>query len=58
MGLIFVITVLFFIVALGLLSIGVVLRKKTPLKGHCGSAGHGSTEHVCEACSCDKVRAR
>jgi hypothetical protein len=56
------ISIIAFIIALALLSVGVMLKKRTPLKGSCGSAATrgetGSKEHVCEACSCDRVPGR
>jgi hypothetical protein len=54
-----VVSILFFVAAIALLSLGVIMKKKTPLKGSCGNAARareaGSKEHVCEVCSCDKV---
>jgi hypothetical protein len=56
------IAVLIFGVSATFLSLGVMLKKKTPLKAGCGgSAGHpktGEKEQVCDGCSCDKVSAR
>jgi hypothetical protein len=54
-------TIGFFALALGLLSVGVLLKKKTPLKGACHAAPAGrkagphGDERVCDTCSCGKV---
>ena len=55
------VTIGVFALALGLLSVGVMLKKRTPLKGACHTvpggdkAGHQGDERVCGACSCGKV---
>ena len=55
----FLVPVLVIAVAVTLLSVGVIFRKRTPLKGSCHSAGQGKEgdgpEGVCDTCTCGTV---
>jgi hypothetical protein len=43
-------------VSLTLLSLGVIFRKRTPLKAACGSAVKGKMDRgVCDSCTCGNV---
>lgn len=59
---IFAVSVLFFAVCAGFLSIGIIMKKRTPLKSGCASLENhpknGEKEHVCKGCSCGNVPAR
>ena len=59
---VYVVAVLVFIGCGGLLSLGIIMKKKTPLKSGCASLENhpetGEKEHVCEGCSCGNVPAR
>ena len=50
-----------FALAIGLLSVGVMLKKRTPLRGACHAAPRENKEDrrademVCDRCSCGKV---
>ena len=48
--------------AFALMSVGVIFKKRTPLKGSCHASpqennkgGHYGDEMVCDTCSCGKV---
>jgi hypothetical protein len=46
--------VLVFVAVMALISVGVILGKRTPLRGSCASVGHEShgPGEVCGACTC------
>ena len=54
------IAILVFVVALTLLSVGVIFRKRTPLKGSCGGphggkSGESPDGGMCDACTCGNL---
>ena len=59
---VYIVAVMVFVGCASLLSIGIIAKKRTPLKSGCASLENhsktGEKEHVCQGCSCGNVPAR